>query len=133
MPQFLLPVLLFIVALSMPSQAMADKTDIVVLKNGDKITGEVKGLFRGKLELSTDSMGTVNIDWADIEAVLSDTGQSLELANGQRFYGPLRKSDSTEMVAVETDQGVVGLGMLDVVGMSTDTPALIGEFVAGRV
>ena len=117
MPRLLTILLLLLVSLSLPSQASADKTDIVVLKNGDKITGEVKGLFRGKLEFSTDSMGTVNIEWADIEAVLSDTGQSLELANGQRFYGPLRKSESSEMVAVETEQGVVGLSTLDVVGM----------------
>lgn len=117
MPRFLPQVLLLIALVLLPSLATADKTDVVVLKNGDKITGEVKGMLRGKLELSTDSMGTVYIEWVDIKAVLSDTGQSLELANGQRFYGPLRKSENTEMVAVETEAGVVGLGMLDVVGM----------------
>jgi opacity protein-like surface antigen len=118
MSRFKIQILLFLLlALSLPPLASADKTDIVVLKNGDKITGEVKGMLRGKLEFSTDSMGTVYIEWADIEAVLSDTGQSLELANGQRFFGPLRNSESSEMVAVETEQGVVGLNTLDVVAM----------------
>ena len=41
--------------------AWAAKTDIVLLKNGDRVTGEVKSLERGKLTLSTDSMGTVYI------------------------------------------------------------------------
>jgi hypothetical protein len=118
MSRFPIQILLFLLlALSLPPIAEAAKTDIVVLKNGDKITGEVKGLLRGKLEFSTDSMGTVYIEWVDIEAVLSDTGQSMELANGQRFFGPLRNSENSEMVAVETEQGVVGLNMLDVVAM----------------
>jgi len=97
--------------------AQAEKTDIVVLKNGDKITGEVKGLERGKLEFSTDSMGTVSIEWEDIEAVISTTGQAVELTNGQRFYGPLQKSENTEMVQVATTEGAVGVDVLDVVSM----------------
>ena len=35
--------------------AMArDKTDVVIMRNGDRLTGEVKGLEYGILELSTD-------------------------------------------------------------------------------
>jgi hypothetical protein len=97
--------------------ACAEKTDIVVLKNGDKITGEVKSLGRGKLEFSTDSMGTVSIEWEDIEAVISATGQAVELTNGQRFYGPLQKSENTEMVQIATADGAVGVGVLDVISM----------------
>ena len=60
-----------LLALLFSPLARAEKTDIVVLKNGDKITGEVKGLERGKLEFSTDSMGTVSIEWEDIQEILS--------------------------------------------------------------
>ena len=97
--------------------AMAAKTDIVVLKNGDKITGEVKGMLRGRLQFSTDTMGTVSIEWEDIQTVISGTSQSVELANGQRFFGPLAKSENSEMVAIKTEQGQVGVGMMDVVAM----------------
>lgn len=117
MNRYLLAILgVFLMLLFSPA-ALAAKTDIVVLKNGDKITGEVKSLLRGKLEFSTDSMGTVHIEWLDIETVISDTSQSVELANGQRFFGPLSKSDNSEMVAVQTEQGTVGLGMMDVIAM----------------
>lgn len=95
----------------------AAKTDIVVLENGDEITGEMKGLLRGKLEFSTDSMGTVYIEWDDIRAVRSDTSQSIELANGQRFFGPLKKTENTDMVSIETEEGMVGVGLLDVIAM----------------
>jgi len=109
--------LCFLLLLLISSPALAEKTDIVVLKNGDKVTGEVKGLLRGKLEFSTDSMGTVYIEWADIEAVISDTSQSVELTNGQRFLGPLQKSENAEMVSIETEQGAVGVGNMDIIGM----------------
>lgn len=113
MPRFLCLFLLLVFSTS----ALAEKTDIVVMKNGDKITGEVKALLRGKLQFSTDSMGTIHIDWADIEAVISGTSQSVELANGQRFFGPLQKSDNTDMVSIETEQGTVGVGNMDIVNM----------------
>lgn len=103
--------------LASTAPAWADKTDIVVFKNGDKVTGEIKSLLRGKLEFSTDSMGTVYIQWQDIDTVISDTGQSLELANGQRFFGPLAQSGSDEMVAIQTEQGPVGVSLNDVVSM----------------
>lgn len=97
--------------------AWAAKTDIVVLKNGDRVTGEVKTLERGKLTFSTDTMGTVYIDWEDIEQVFSSVGQAIELTNGQRFYGPLAKSESEEMMTVKTEHGPVGLSTSDIVAM----------------
>ena len=98
-------------------QAWAAKTDIVVLKNGDRITGEVKTLERGKLTFSTDTMGTVYIEWEDIQEVFSSVGQAIELTSGQRFYGPLAKADDEEMITVKTDYGPVGLSTLDIVAM----------------
>jgi hypothetical protein len=103
--------------LAVSFSALAEKTDVVFLKNGDRITGEVKSLYRAKLEFKTDHMGTVFIEWDDILQIVSDTGQAVELTNGQRFYGPLSKSESTEMVMVNTQQGTVGVSTMDVIGM----------------
>lgn len=99
------------------SATWADKTDIVLLKNGDRITGEVKGLELGKLTLSTDSMGTVYIEWVSIEELFSSTGQVIELTNGQRFYGPMSKGEDDEMMMVSTKQGAVGLNTSDIISM----------------
>jgi hypothetical protein len=97
--------------------AWAEKTDIVYLKNGDRVTGEVKSLDRGILEFSTDHMGTLYIEWEDIEEIVSTTGQAVELTNGQRFYGPLGKPENEEMMLVNTEQGTVGVNTLDVISM----------------
>jgi hypothetical protein len=93
------------------------RTDVVYLHNGDRITGEVKSLKRGKLEFKTDHMGTLYIEWDDIQEVVSNTGQAVELTNGQRFYGPLEKPENTVMVYVKTDEGTVGVNTLDVIAM----------------
>jgi hypothetical protein len=102
---------------SCSAAAWAAKTDVVLLKNGDRVTGEVKGLERGKLTLSTDSMGTVFIEWAEIEEIFSSTGQAIELTNGQRFYGPLAKGEDDEMMMVKTELGSVGVSTQDIVNM----------------
>jgi hypothetical protein len=95
----------------------AEKTDVVHLKNGDRVTGEVKSLDRGILEFSTDHMGTVYIEWSDIREIVSATGQAVELTNGQRFYGPLGKPESEDMLQVNTEQGMVGVNAGDVILM----------------
>jgi len=95
----------------------AEKTDVVYLKNGDRVTGEVKSLDRGILEFSTDHMGTVYIEWSDIQEIVSATGQAVELTNGQRFYGPLGKPENEDMLLVNTEQGTVGVNADDVILM----------------
>lgn len=111
-----LPCLLLLLACcSFPVQAA--KTDVVYLNNGDRITGEIKTLSRGKLEFSTDHMGTVFIEWTDIKDIVSDKGQAVELTNGQRFYGPLGKTEDENTLVVQTGEGQVGVSHEDVFGM----------------
>ena len=66
-----------------------DKTDVIILKNGDHVTGEIKSLARGKLSLSTDSMGTVAIEWEDVERVTSQWVFEVETETGLRTFGSL--------------------------------------------
>lgn len=102
--------LLFLAFLLLVSaSARAEKTDVVLMKNGDRVTGEVKSLDRGVLEFSTDHMGTIYIDWVDIDEIISGTGQVLELVDGRRIYGPLAKSEDEKAVLVNSAQGVVAV------------------------
>ena len=109
---FLLSILLMV-----SFSTLAEKTDIVFLKNGDRVTGEVKHLSRGKLEFKTDHMGTISIEWEDILEVVSTTGQAVELTNGQRFHGPLSKPENNEMVMIDTEMGAIGVNTMDIVEM----------------
>ncbi len=93
------------------------KTDVIYLNNGDRVTGEIKSMFRGKLEVSTDHMGTVLIDWSDIREVVSKSSQAVELANGVRFLGPLDKAAEADAVIINTEQGKVDVENQDIIAM----------------
>lgn len=69
------------------------KTDVIVLENGDRITGEIKKLERGKLRLKTDWMGTLEIEWKRIEKVESEYFYEVELSSGAKYFGSLETSE----------------------------------------
>lgn len=65
----------------------APKTDILVFHNGDRLTGEVKGLERGKLSFKTDATGTIEIEWDKVASLQSDQYLEVELSDGRRHFG----------------------------------------------
>jgi hypothetical protein len=69
--------------------AQAQKTDSVWIRNGDRITGEVKSLARALLQYSTDDLGTVYIEWEKVERISSPTYFEVYLKSGAKFYGNL--------------------------------------------
>ncbi|QFU75654.1 DUF481 domain-containing protein [Halioglobus maricola] len=70
------------------TEALAQrKTDVVHLYNGDKVTGEIKQLYGGILELSTDSMGRVRIEWPEVARVESKYHYEVRVSDGERLYG----------------------------------------------
>jgi putative salt-induced outer membrane protein YdiY len=82
--------------------AHAAKTDTVVLVNGNAITGELKALEFGELRYSTDSMGTVGIDWEDIVSVTSDQDLQVELVDGTRYFGELLQTEEEFHIRIRT-------------------------------
>jgi hypothetical protein len=97
---------------------IAEKTDVVVLINGDEVTGEVKGLDFGALSYSTDSMGTVNIDWEDIVSLTSNQTLQVEVSTGARFFGTLITASDNQHIAVVRAGGIEELNKSTVVRMT---------------
>jgi len=96
----------------------AAKTDIVVLTNGDAVTGEVKSLDFGSLRYSTDSMGTVQIDWEDILALTSRQSLQVENVDGTRYFGSVEPGSEDYQVVVATESGPVEVSMRQIVRMT---------------
>ena len=69
--------------------AFGAKTDVVVLKNGDHLTGEVEQLERGRLSLKTDDLGTVQIEWDKIASVAAAAPFDVDDLVGNRYMGSL--------------------------------------------
>src|SRR5215472_16632795 len=85
-------ILSIVVIAMLCASASARRKDVVVMKNGDKLTGDVKRLENGVLYVETDySSGSVPIDWLQVETVYSIAGYQVTLSNGQHLAGTIEK------------------------------------------
>lgn len=89
------------------------KTDVVTLGNGDRITGEVKRLDRGRLEFSTDDAGTLYLEWDKLVGVVAARYVEVVTSDGRRFLGQLELAGS-RMIAVTSPVGTMSLKMAEV-------------------
>lgn len=108
---------LIIFLLSSLSSYAGEKTDIVIFKNGDRITGEVKTLEAGLLELKTDTMGTVHIEWRFISVLVSDKTLAVESKDGSHWLGRLEKPADGDHIVVNTGQESINLSPSNVVSV----------------
>ena len=108
-------VVLLVVLSALPAPvAAATKTDVVELRNGDRITCEIRKLERGKLTVKTDGLGTVGIEWDDVERLTSKATYDVELESGQRLFGSLVRGDAGT-VLVTTSSDPARLQLTDIV------------------
>jgi len=84
-----------------PEIALAVKTDTVILRNGDHITGEVKGLGRGKLDYSTDDAGRLSIEWVKVARLTSPHSFTAEDVAGTEHFGKLSPAAGEGFVVFE--------------------------------
>lgn len=98
-----------------PPARAADKTDIVMLNTGDRITCEIKQLDRGRLTVKTDPMDTITIHWGDVVSLTSTRYFEIEIASGIRYYGSLKADTPGIIVVVGALAGSTSLHLLDVV------------------
>lgn len=104
--------------LSVFADSEAAKTDVVLLVNGNTITGEIKSLEFGALRYSTDSMGTVSIDWEDIVSITTKQTLQVEVSDGTRFFGVLDSADDRFQIKVRTSSEDVDLHTSRIVRMT---------------
>jgi putative salt-induced outer membrane protein YdiY len=123
---------LFLLALS--PAAHAAKADVVGLINGDDVTGEVKSLEFGELRYSTDSMGTVSIEWEEIVSLQSDQALQVEDTSGTRYFGNLVASSRDGLIAIGLGENVQELEILHVVRITPiETDEKIWQRMEGSV
>jgi len=102
---------------SAPSVLAQRKTDVVKLYNGDRITGEIKSLSNGVLKYSTDSLGTVNIEWQDVASLESKYYYEVRTSNGLRHYGSIAQSQVPGRLTLVELEGNRELEWLQVVDL----------------
>jgi hypothetical protein len=95
----------------------AQKVDTVVIRNGDRIIGEIKTLDRGALTYKTDDVGTLTIEWDKIVRIVSPRYFEVEDNTGRRYYGNLQPALDAGRMVVEVSSFVDTLDILSVVRM----------------
>jgi hypothetical protein len=92
----------------------APKTDVVVLINGDRVTGEVKELERGLLTFSTEFIGTISIEWEKIAQLRSGQLFEVELMDGTKVCGrPTVSGDERTLILAPKDGSEVRIVPVD--------------------
>jgi hypothetical protein len=71
------------------ADAQAQRTDVVTLGNGDRITGEIINLNRGRLEFKTDDAGTLYLEWDKLASVVAARLFEVEREDGTKYLGSL--------------------------------------------
>jgi hypothetical protein len=93
--------------------------DVLLLKNGDKWTCEIKKLDHGYLYVGLDYVdGTVQVDWTKIASIQSSQLFVVTDEKGTVFVGPLsssnRDSDGVPFLTIQSGQSPVKIAKADV-------------------
>jgi hypothetical protein len=96
------------------TDAWAQKPDKVQLSNGDILTCEVKLLDRGRLQVSTDDLGTVYIEWDKVASITAPGQFYVETSSGLRLLGQLATILPDQLDVIQ-QTGPVSLDRMSVV------------------
>jgi len=108
--------LVFVASFVVDARAQG-RTDVVTLRNGDRITGEVIELERGRLEFKTDDAGTLMLEWDKVASLVSARQFEVVLIDGRRYLGGLGPADPRAIAVLEGQQ-TTRLPMPDVTRIS---------------
>jgi hypothetical protein len=77
-----------------------EKTDVVVLANGDRLTGRILYVQYGILQLSSKHSGSVAIEWPSVRSIISRYAFRVERFGGKSFAGTITTSPDGSMLVI---------------------------------
>jgi hypothetical protein len=92
------------------------QTDVIVMKNGDRLTGEIKWIHAGVLFLSLDYVdGTISVQWSQVARLESSQQFIVKTQEGSVFSGTLKtvEAPSVETVKIQVADGSEKAVVLD--------------------
>ena len=101
--------------------------DSITLLNGDRLSGEIKSLDRGMLNIDTDATDTIAVRWDHVTDLSSSQSFLVTLSNGQRVFGSLAGVNADNAVALRTLAGELQVSLLDIVRLAPIEGRLIEQ------
>jgi hypothetical protein len=83
-----------------PARAQPPPSDIVVLTSGDRLTGEIKLLSRGRLSFDVKATGVISINWQYVAELTSANLFEVETNEGAQFLGTLAPAQPGKLTVV---------------------------------
>jgi len=91
--------LVILMSVVLSSNVLADQ---VVLKNGDRLTGQVIKFDGKNLTIKSEFAGEVNIPWSAVQEITSDKPLQVQSSTGQTAVGPVTTRDGNVEVITKT-------------------------------
>src|SRR6516164_2861099 len=111
-----------------------DSTDVIVMKNGDHLTGEIKGLSQGVLYISMSYiLGTSDVEWSLVDHIESKQLFLVKTEDGNVYTGTLSTANAEKgrpmtIEVVQTPERKVELERPKVVQMDTTSESFWQRF-----
>jgi len=112
--------------LLVPALPAREKTDVIVMDNGDRMTGEIKGLNAGVLRLSLDYVdGTISVEWSKVKQLESRQLFIVQEQDGSFYTGTLNsppgEQGKIQVTEVENRKAVLERSRIVGVEETSDT------------
>jgi hypothetical protein len=129
-------ILCFFLLLAAPLLAR-ESTDVIVMKNGDRITCEIKGLSGGVLSVSPPYViQTISVDWTKVARLESKQLFIVKMQDGSVYRGILNTAEtpdghSMEIQVAETPQKKVVLDSALIANVGETSDKFFQRFTGG--
>ena len=111
-----------------------DSSDVIIMKNGDHLTGEIKGMSQGVLYISMQYiLGTSQVQWSKVDHIESKQLFLVRTAEGSVYTGTLAtaemaKGEPMTIEVVESSSKQVDLQRTKVVEMDQTAEKFLQRF-----
>src|SRR5215469_15826458 len=124
----------FILLLAATSAPARESTDVIVMKNGDHLTGEIKGLNQGVLYISMSYiLGTSQVQWSKVDHIESKQLFLVKTEDGNVYTGTLSTANAEKgrpmtIEVVESSSKQVQIERPKIVQMDTTSESFWQRF-----
>lgn len=93
------------------------KSDVLVLRNGDILTGDLREMSRGMVTFKTDAASTIYVKWPRVVSATSAKVFEIDVDDGRVLVGSVAAPDSAYRLAIRQAADTVELPIESVVKM----------------
>ena len=87
--------------------------DVLVLKNGDRITGDIKRVWDSEITIEPECSDEFSVDVAAVDHVESNRQFEIELQDGRKMLATLNGADADGSQIIDTEAGPISVRLAD--------------------